>query len=299
MSAIVVPEAIAGLSCIVSMSGGKDSTATALALREAGVPYRMVFADTGWEAPETYEHLDHLRQKLGPIDVVGAEGGMVAKIKARAGFPGRMQRWCTQELKLKPLRAFHVAAEVDGVETCCVVGVRAEESESRAKLAPFEDDEQWGGFMWRPILSWPVADVIAIHHRHGVEVNPLYKRGHNRVGCYPCIMSGKEEVRLVAEYAPERIDLIRALEVEATAERTVRNAEAPERYAHPVASFFQSRFEGGKSLPIDRVVEWSQTHRGADKRQLQLLAPPPSGGCFRWGLCEPPTGEGEDGGDHE
>ena len=60
-----------GLHVIASVSGGKDSTALILALREAEIPARHVFADTGWEAPETYEYLDLLRARLGiTIDVV-------------------------------------------------------------------------------------------------------------------------------------------------------------------------------------------------------------------------------------
>ena len=311
MATIDVPDLVrdGSLACIVSMSGGKDSTATALALREAGVEASRVFADTGWEAPETYAHLDHLREKLGPIDVVGAslrlEGvappvgdaalrspGMAAKIMARAGFPSRMQRWCTRELKLRQLRAYHDLVEASGAEACSVVGVRGGESASRAKMLPWEDDETWGGWVWRPILAWTVDDVLAIHHRHGVDVNPLYKRGHSRVGCYPCIYAGKEEIRLVAEHAPERIDEIRALEEAVTAERVVRNAVTPGRYAHPTGTYFQSRVGDGVPMPIDRVVEWSRTTHGG--RQLSLLQPPPAGGCFRWGMCEPPTREGED-----
>jgi len=281
------------LLCIVSMSGGKDSTATALALKEAGVPFRMVFADTEWEAPETYAHLDHLRDAIGPIDVVGTPGGMVAKIRHRAGFPARMQRWCTRELKLIPLRAYHDDLETrDGVETACVVGVRADESESRAKMLPWEDDATWGGWMWRPILGWSVQDVIAIHHRHGVRMNPLYARGHNRVGCYPCIYAGKDEIRLVAERSPERIDEIRALEAEVTALRAERNAETPGRYGHKQATFFQTRMPDRVTMGIDDIVRWSRSARGG--RQTLLFHEPPDGGCFRWGMCEPPTREGED-----
>lgn len=298
---IVVPDLVRDgtLQCVVSMSGGKDSTACALALREAGVPFSMVFADTGWEAPETYAHLDHLRETIGPIAVVGVEGGMVAKIRHRAGFPARMQRWCTRELKLIPLRAHHDALEAAGRETACVVGVRAEESVGRAKMLAWEDEppgaRSWGGWIWRPILSWTVEDVIAIHHRHGVRMNPLYLRGHGRVGCYPCIFATKEEVRLVAEYAPERIAEIRALENDVTLQRANRNTEEPGRYKHEIGTFFQGRMGDKRTkrngfVPVDDVVAWSQTSRGG--RQLQLLPPAPDGGCFRWGLCEPPVKEG-------
>ena len=295
-----------GVACILSISGGKDSTAAALALREADVPYRMVFADTRWEAPETYEHLDVLRTKLGPIDVVAADpkeeggvGGMVDRIKARAGFPARMQRWCTRELKLEPLRRYHDEIEArEGIDTACVMGVRAQESKAREKMAIWEDepegDRSWGGWLWRPILRWSVEDVLAIHHRHGVKVNPLYQHGHDRVGCYPCIFARKEEIRLIADRSPGRIDEIRQLESDIERVRAERNVETPGRYSHAVGTFFQGRGEDGRNgmMNIDRVVEWSRTSRGG--RQLSLLAPVPTGGCMRWGMCEAPPGAADD-----
>jgi 3'-phosphoadenosine 5'-phosphosulfate sulfotransferase (PAPS reductase)/FAD synthetase len=287
---LALPDVFVGLPLIVSVSGGKDSTATALALREAGLDFRMVFADTGWEAPEAYAHLDHLREKLGPIDVCGAEGGMIARIRVRAGFPARMQRWCTRELKIDPLRKYHDAI---GDDTVSVVGVRSAESEARRLLPEFEDDDRWGGWIWRPLIAWSVADVLAIHHRHGIEVNPLYKRGHGRVGCYPCIFSQKEEIRLIAEHSPERIDQIRDLEHEMDRLREERNTEKPGRYAHMVASFFMS-IDRKNYNQIDEVVAWSRTSRGG--KQLPLLQPPPDGGCFRWGLCEPPAKDSNEGG---
>ncbi len=343
---ITVPDEIRSgdLLCVVSVSGGKDSTAAALALREADVPARYVFADTGWEAPETYEHLDHLRDVL---DVVRAKpkgdggGGMVDRILARAGFPARMQRWCTGELKIEPLREHHDRLEAlerhgllwptierTGVETASVMGVRAAESEARSKLEEFVDepagDRSWGGWLWRPILTWSAEDSYAIHHRHGVNIHPLYKRGHDRVGCFPCIFAQKEEVRLIAEFAPWRIDELRAIEAGVADERARRNAEHKAaaiaagtyvepyeemvldedtgivgpvmrgykpRYAHLTGTFFQGRGEDGENgmMAIDNVVAWSKTSRGG--RQLPLLPPVPEGGCVQYGLCEPPTKE--------
>lgn len=262
-----------------------------LALVEAGIEFRAVFADTGWEAPETYAYLDLLRTRIGPIDVVRAASkgdgsepsAMVDRIRYRAGFPARMQRWCTSELKIEPLRAYHDAL---GVETVSAVGIRADESSSRSRMVELDDDSEWGGWIWRPLLRWSVEDVLEIHRRHGVPVNPLYQRGHDRVGCYPCIFARKEEIRLVADHAPDRITQIRELEQEATKLRAERNAATPGRYSYEVASFFQTRTRDGGSMPIDDVVAWSRTARGG---KLPLLLDVPTGGCFRWGLCEKPT----------
>jgi 3'-phosphoadenosine 5'-phosphosulfate sulfotransferase (PAPS reductase)/FAD synthetase len=296
-STIKIPQPILDLGPVVfvcNVSGGKDSTATALALLEAGIPHRRVFADTRWEARETYEHLEILRAKLGPIDVVGYPGGMPAKIREGARFASRMQRWCTRELKIEPLRDYCDAIEAEGSIVVTVTGIRHEEgtrTNGRGEALEAEDDVAWGGWMWRPIVRWTIADVLAIHHRHGVPVNPLYQRGHDRVGCYPCVMANKDDVRLVAEHSPERIAEIRELEAHVTAERERRNVETPGRYSHPEASFFLKAANrdtpGAPIMKIDEVVTWSRTERGG--RQLPMFPPVPDGGCFRWGLCEAPA----------
>lgn len=304
------------LVVVASVSGGKDSTALVLALREARVPFQAVFADTGWEAPETYAYLDTLREMLNiRIDVVAAapemnpvvgeddigpfaivdgkiyRGGMVDVARKKAGFPMRLGRWCTERLKIHPLRAFHDRIVAGGHETVSAVGIRAEESERRARMPELEDSAEWGGFVWRPMLRWTVADVLAMHHRYGIPVNPLYKRGHDRVGCYPCIHAGREEIRLIAQHAPSRINEIRALEEEFTAERARRNATGEGDFKFPVSTFFSPRVPGA-TVKIDDAVAWARSTRGG--RQLPLLAEPPTGGCMRWGLCEPPTPEGSE-----
>jgi 3'-phosphoadenosine 5'-phosphosulfate sulfotransferase (PAPS reductase)/FAD synthetase len=296
---ITLPPQAQGLIVVASVSGGKDSTALILALLEARdrgeIPRHLLafaFADTGWEADETYAYLDYLRATLGiEIVVVDVAGGMRSRIRHRAGFPGRMQRWCTRELKIEPLRQYHdQLIEETGIETVSAMGVRAAESEARAKMVEWEDEPEgqrsWGGYVWRPLLRWTIEDVLTIHNRHGVKVNPLYQRGHNRVGCYPCIFSSKEEIALIAEHAPARIDEIRQLEAEMGDLRRARNEEQPGRYRHPDdAHFFQTKRQGFGG--IDAVVNWARTDHGG--RQFPLFAPPPRGGCMRWGICDMPT----------
>jgi tRNA(Ile)-lysidine synthase TilS/MesJ len=42
---------LAGRRVVVSVSGGKDSASMCLLLKELGIPFEMVFMDTGWEHP--------------------------------------------------------------------------------------------------------------------------------------------------------------------------------------------------------------------------------------------------------
>jgi 3'-phosphoadenosine 5'-phosphosulfate sulfotransferase (PAPS reductase)/FAD synthetase len=268
---------------IVSVSGGKDSAAVALHLRELGIPFEAVFANTGWEAPETYTYLrGPLAAALGPIvEVQGRDGGMVGAIRRKGMFPSRVRRWCTDELKLRPLFDYMFARlEQTGRPIVNVVGVRAEESAQRAAL-PERDgyrDQRGEIEVWRPIIRWTEADVVAVHHRHGLAPNPLYLAGARRVGCWPCIFSRKEEIRMVADRSPEVIDRIRELEAEVTERRGRTRA------------YFAGQGPadlGGRAgyMPIDRAVEWSRTSDGG--RQMLLVDDrDPDEGCLRWGLCE-------------
>ena len=72
---------------VVSVSGGKDSTATALlAIDRHGIDCcRFVFADTGNEHDLTYRYLDYLGEVLGrPIETVRAD--FRNRIKAKRDF---------------------------------------------------------------------------------------------------------------------------------------------------------------------------------------------------------------------
>lgn len=52
---------------VITASGGKDSTAMWLLSLECEIEPIIVFCDTGHEHPLTYEYLDYLEGKLGPI----------------------------------------------------------------------------------------------------------------------------------------------------------------------------------------------------------------------------------------
>jgi 3'-phosphoadenosine 5'-phosphosulfate sulfotransferase (PAPS reductase)/FAD synthetase len=292
MVRLVIPLAELRRSAVaVSVSGGKDSAATGLHLRELEIPHRRVFADTGWEHPATYDYLrGELARVLGPVEEVRGPHLMADLVRKKGMFPGRTRRFCTSELKAKPLNSWARAAEVDVI----ALGIRAAESAKRATMAEWEWSLDADAWIWRPLLAWSEADVIAIHRRHGLRPNPLYLAGASRVGCYPCIFSRKGEVRRIADTDPGRIAEIRALEAEVDAASLARHAargEDREAVGHGRPTFFQAPIREAGAWPIDRVVTWARTAHGG--RQLELFDPPGGDGCARWGMCESNPDEGE------
>ena len=292
---------------VASLSGGKDSTAMALYLMEQGIEFNPLFYDTGWEHPAVYEYIENdlprilgkpvravegkvpdLPEEIEPIALefesrLGRRSAMVRLCLYKGMFPGRLQRWCTQYLKIEGLKK--ALKEYDAPVNC--VGVRAGESAARSKLPERELSTSLDCMVWRPILSWTKADVIAIHNRHGIAPNRLYLQGAERVGCWPCIFSRKSEVRFIAETDPERIAIIRDLEEAVSilaARRLAKKGESFEAKGLKPPTFFLGH-RGKERNTIDRVVEWSRTKRGG--RQMSMfredeIVP----GCLEWGLCD-------------
>lgn len=280
---------IAGRKIIASISGGKDSAAMSLYLTELGLEHDRVFMDTGWENAVTYEYIrGELPAVIGPITELRAPETMVELIRRKAMFPSRQRRFCTEELKVKPLQAYIAGLVDDGEDVINAVGIRAGESDARAKMPEWEWSNGFDCETWRPLISWTLEDVIDIHTRHGLRPNPLYLRGASRVGCWPCIYARKAEIRMIADTDPERIDIIRALEAEIT-------ERAAEGERPGLRAWFPPRIgRAGDPWPIDDIVAWSRTSRGGKQVEL-FAAPPDEQGCMRWGLCETDTpDEGDD-----
>ena len=291
------PDLIEDRPLVVSVSGGKDSTAMALWMIEEGLQDRctFVFADTKWEHPDLYQYIDEvLEPLLGKIHRVTSAkypGGMVDMVKQRGAFPARIYRFCTEHLKINPLKLFMDNFEAEtGLDPINCVGIRAAESVRRSKFEMWENGGPMRCDTWRPLIDWLVADVVEIHNRHGVPPCPLYLRETNassRVGCYPCIMSRKSEIRAVAEADPWRIDQIRQLEAEvgdAMEARLEAKGQTLEELGRARPGYFQSRDgKDGKTWPIDKVVEWAKTSKGGKQFELFTADEP---GCQMWGLCD-------------
>jgi 3'-phosphoadenosine 5'-phosphosulfate sulfotransferase (PAPS reductase)/FAD synthetase len=195
------------VAVVVPISGGKDSQlCLKLALQNHPAPaVRGLFCDTRFDHPDTFAHIEKLRTLYGPvrIDTVCA-GSVPEKVLKHGRFPSFSARHCTEELKIVPTKYYlRDLARAQGSGFQVWYGVRSAESGIRAKrYAGMLDEDvhlpheymrkypkylgKLGVRMRTPILSWSTADVLAALDG---EENPLYAKGFDRVGCFPCLAS--------------------------------------------------------------------------------------------------------------
>lgn len=273
---------------IASVSGGKDSAAMSLYLRELGIEHERVFMDTGWESPHLYEYLrGPLTAKLGPITEIRAEVDFLGLVEKKGLFPSRLMRFCTTELKVLPFKKYLAGfVEEHGGDVVSVVGIRRAESNARSKMAEWEWDDGFDCEIWRPLVTWTRDDVVACHARHDLAMNPLYALGATRVGCWPCIHAGKKEIELVARIDPSRIDHIEQIEQRLNEAGAVRDAQLG-REPRRRSMFWWHKGPNNYPIPVRDAVEWARSKRGE-------WQPMNAGdGCMRYGLCESTGDEGE------
>lgn len=275
-----------------------------------------VFADTGNENPITIEYLDYLENKLGlkihrlkqdlndswkhrteyirnkwpekgvPPEVVERALSIMEKgptgipfldlaiIKGR--FPSRMAQFCTQVLKTHVLQSYtyEFLPKYKFVESW--QGVRAEESLNRAKLPERESDAGMVD-IYRPILKWTVSQVFEMHRKHGVEPNPLYKMGMNRVGCMPCINVRKNELLEISKRFPEHIK--RIAEWEKLVSEGSKIGQSTFFHHDEILS------DPNAKPTIFDDVEWSKTSFGGVQYDW-TLSEEPKACASSYGLCE-------------
>ena len=118
---------------ICGISGGKDSSALAVYLRGKVPDMEYFFCDTGAELPETYEYLTRLEVLLGkPIARLNAERGFDHWFEVfRGALPSPQMRWCTKNMKIKPIEAW-----IGDAPAVSYVAIRADEANGRDTSPP-------------------------------------------------------------------------------------------------------------------------------------------------------------------
>jgi 3'-phosphoadenosine 5'-phosphosulfate sulfotransferase (PAPS reductase)/FAD synthetase len=189
---------------ILGISGGKDSAALAVYMRDRVPDMEYVFADTDKELEETYQFLSLLEAYLGrPIVRLNAERPFDHYLKVYNGYlPSSRQRWCTRVLKLKPFEEY-----VGNDTVVNYVGIRVDEDREGListkpnikTVFPFKED------------GITHADVLRILDEAGLGL-PKYYEWRSRSGCYFCFFQRKSEWVGLLEKHPDLFEMAKAYE---------------------------------------------------------------------------------------
>jgi hypothetical protein len=191
---------------VLGVSGGKDSAALAIYMRDKVQDMEYFFTDTGAELPEVYEYLDRLEDYLGkPIARLGLERPFDHLLQQHNGFlPSPNTRWCTREMKIRPFEDW-----VGDDEVVTYVAIRADEDRDGYKAGngkpnitarfPFKED------------GLVRSDIDRILKQSGAGW-PAYYEWRSRSGCYFCFFQRKSEWVSLAERHPNLFELAKAYE---------------------------------------------------------------------------------------
>lgn len=200
---------------IVSLSGGKDSTAMLLRMLEEGMPVDIIlFCDTGLEFEGMYRHIEKLEKYIGipitrlksqqPFEYLFFEHMPKRKnpeLIGRKGYSwgGPRNRWCTAMLKTRIIDRY--LRELSKEYTLKqYIGIAADEAH---RVRDFN----------YPLVDWGMteADCLAYCKERGFDWDGLYDIFH-RVSCWCCPLQSYDELRKLRRHFPELWERLRYMD---------------------------------------------------------------------------------------
>ena len=214
---------------VINTSGGKDSVVALdrvvpLAIA-AGVLDRVVVVhcDLGrveWEGTRELAERQAARYGL-PLHVVARDRDLLSQVEHERGkWPAKgMAQFCTSDQKTAQVRKL-ITAELRRIRKgrglparACLrvlecLGMRAGESGSRSKLAPFQRSSKVRSNgsrdvdVWLPIFALRSRDVWAAIDERGLDYHEAYDLGMSRLSCAFCVLASKDDLTVSARANP-------------------------------------------------------------------------------------------------
>lgn len=221
-------------------SGGKDSDVLLALARLSGVKFEGVHNLTTVDAPETVYHV----KKQPDVKILRPPLSMWQLIVKKRMPPTRLCRYCCSELKERYgacellLLGVRKSESVNRSKNTSLVnflnkpkttqkladtlGADYELSKYGTVMLNNDNDEsrelveqcsRMGKTCLNIIYDWTTQDVWDFIKYYGIELNPLYDLGYNRVGCIGCPLGGRKR-QLIAfrDYPTYKENYIKAFD---------------------------------------------------------------------------------------
>ena len=268
---------------LLGLSGGKDSSALAVYMRDRVPEMEYFFSDTGKELPETYEFLDRLEAFLGkPIARLNMHTDPNENrdfdhwLKLYGGLlPSSQVRWCTVNLKIRPFEEF-----VGEDNAYNYVAIRADED--RVGYKPLKTPSLRNIEPKYPFKEDGITkeDVYRILEESGLGL-PDYYKWRTRSGCYFCFFQRKSEWVGLLEKHPELFELAKGYEKfnSETGERftwsqgeSLEELSDPERIAQIKANTEKAMASKQTAKPNQRLIQiLTDVHDDEDDEEPCLI----------------------------
>ena len=200
---------------IVSLSGGKDSTAMLLRMLEENMTIDLIlFCDTGLEFEAMYKHIDKLEKYINrpiirlkaphPFEYYFYEYSPPRRnpiLQGEKGFSwaGPRNRWCTSVLKTRVINSYLRELSKD-YTLIQYVGIASDEKHRVRELN-------------YPLIEWNMteADCLAYCKNRGFDWDGLYDI-FDRVSCWCCPLQSLEELRKLRKHFPKLWERLRYMD---------------------------------------------------------------------------------------
>lgn len=196
---------------VVNHSGGKDSQAMYLKIRNIVPPNRLVvihahLPEVEWDGIEELitETINH------EFHIVQAKKTFFQMVEHRKMFPSPANRQCTSDLKRNPIskRIIKICNEVGFNKVVNCMGLRAEESSKRAKKkvfrnVPSQSNSKRTWYEWLPIHELTTEEVFENIRIAGQKPHWAYAAGMKRLSCCFCIMSCQSDILTAKRLKPQ------------------------------------------------------------------------------------------------
>lgn len=202
---------------VLGLSGGRDSAALAVFMRQTRpeLSIEYFFTDTGKELPEVYDFLDRLEGFLGrPIQRLNPDRDFDFWLEEYGNFlPSPRTRWCTRQLKLRPLEQWLRKDLDSGTIIHSYVAIRADEMSREGYQTTHANMHVHLPLREAGIDKQGVNELLS----QSDVGEPAYYQWRSRSGCTFCFFQQKIEWVRLAENHPDRF--AEAMEYEKTALR--------------------------------------------------------------------------------